>query len=57
MDIPSSTIELLNILKEHYPDKAVTDPKLVGTPEYWKHMGVVELIRDIEFYIHNRRNK
>jgi hypothetical protein len=55
MDVPSSTIELINLLKTQYPDKAEVDPSVVGTPEYWKSMGVVELLRDLEFYINQRR--
>lgn len=52
--VPSSTIELLNILKEKYPDKYVIEDEEVGTPSYWKKAGVVELLRELEYYITER---
>lgn len=55
MDVPSSTIDLLNVLKTRYPDVACTDPEEVGTPEYWKGMGVIELIRELTYYIEQRK--
>jgi hypothetical protein len=54
MDVPSSTIELLEVLKKRYPDVACTDIEKVGTPEYWKAMGVVDLIRELSYYIEQR---
>ena len=51
MRVPSSTIDLIKILKEKYPDVAVTEPEEVGTPLYWKKIGVIELLRELEFYI------
>lgn len=54
MDVPSSTIDLIKKLKEQYPDKAETDPTIVGTPDFWKQIGVVELLRELEYYIKER---
>jgi hypothetical protein len=54
MDVPSSTIELLEVLKNKYPDLACTDPDEVGTPAYWKAMGIVELVRELTYYIEQR---
>ena len=54
MDVPSSTIDLINLLKEKYPDELNTNPKIVGTPEYWKTVGVVQLLRELQFYIDSR---
>jgi len=54
MDVPNSTIELLNLLKNKYPDVAWTEVDKVGSPEYWKSMGVIELIRELTYYIEQR---
>lgn len=51
MDVPSSTIDLIKILKDKYPDVLEVDTEVVGTPEYWKKVGVVELLRDLEYFI------
>ena len=55
MNVPSSTIDLLTVLREKYPDVACTNPEEVGTPEYWKSMGVIELIRELTYYIEQRK--
>lgn len=49
MDYPSGTSELVVLLDTLYPDKIGTDPKIVGTPEYWKQVGVIELIQKIKY--------
>jgi hypothetical protein len=51
MKVPSSTIDLIKVLKEKYEDKLVVDAEVVGTPEYWKNAGVVELLRELTYYI------
>ena len=48
MKIPTYTVDLLTQLKKQYPDKLEEDPLLVGTPEYWQRVGIVELIRSLE---------
>lgn len=48
MTVPSTTLDFINQLKQTYPDKAETEPKDVGTPEYWMKMGVIDLIRKVE---------
>jgi hypothetical protein len=52
--IPASTEGLLEYLKEIYSDVMELDPTMVGTPEYWKKAGVIELIQKIEYYIENK---
>ncbi len=48
MNVPTYTVDLLTQLKKQYPDKLEEDPLLVGTPEYWQRVGIVELIRSLE---------
>ena len=48
MNVPSLTIDLIDQLKELYPDRLDTDPKNVGTPQYWMDAGIVDLIRRLE---------
>ena len=48
MKIPTYTADLIVMLKLQNPDKLEEDPLLVGTPEYWKRVGIVELIRSLE---------
>ena len=55
MDVPSSTIDLLTLLKTKYEDKAETDPDIVGTPQYWMKVGVIQLLRELDSYIENRK--
>lgn len=43
--LPSNTIDLIKYLEDLYPDIYELDPTLVGTPEYWKKAGVIELIQ------------
>jgi len=49
MKIPSTTIDLVRLLEELYPDVMELDPTIVGTPEYWKKVGIVELIQKIKY--------
>lgn len=51
MDVPINTLDLLTLLKTKYPDKAETDPEVVGTPEYWKKIGIIELLKELEYYV------
>lgn len=51
MDVPSNTIDLIRLLTSRYEDKAEVDPTIVGTPEYWKKIGVIELLRELTYYI------
>ena len=57
MDIPSSTIDFIRQLQLKYSDELMLDEKIVGTPEYWKKAGVVELLRELQYYIDNPRRK
>jgi len=43
--IPSTTLDLIRYLEELYPDTYNTNPTYVGTPEFWKEAGKIELIR------------
>ena len=43
--LPSNTIDLIKHLEEMYDDVFELDPTMVGTPEYWKKAGVIELIQ------------
>lgn len=48
--IPTTTVELLELLDKWYIDKLETNSEFVGTPEYWKKAGIIELkhrIREI----------
>ena len=54
MDVPSNTIEFLTVIKQQYEDKLEVDERVVGTPEYWKRVGVVELIRTVEAYVRRK---
>jgi hypothetical protein len=42
--IPTNTVDLIKWLEDMYPDVFDTDVFFVGTPEYWKKAGVIELI-------------
>lgn len=54
MKVPPYTVDLIVQLKEMYKDSYEIDPKIVGTPEYWMHAGVIDLIRKLETNItHN----
>lgn len=55
MIIPAKTVDLLKVLKEAYKDEMETDPKLVGTPDYFKKAGVIELIKTIEVSIEQQK--
>jgi len=48
MTVPSNTLDFLNELRSLYKDQAEVDPQYVGTPEYWKRMGVIELLRKVD---------
>ena len=48
MDTPHNTIDFITYLKSVYPDKVEEDPSKVGTPAYWKKVGIIELIRKVE---------
>lgn len=48
MNIPSSTIDFISMLEELYPDIMELDPTYVGTPDYWKKAGIIELIKKIK---------
>lgn len=56
-ELPSKTIDLLLLLKEEYEDFYETDEKKVGTPEYWKKAGVIEIIKRIENSIGHKIEK
>ena len=51
MDIPSNSPALINMLKEKYEDKLNVDVDEVGTPTYWKKAGVVELLRELDYFL------
>ncbi|MCI4436677.1 MAG: hypothetical protein JHC33_07720 [Ignisphaera sp.] len=53
MDIPGNSTALLSALEKIYPDTFETDPTMVGTPEYWKRAGVIELLKMIRWSIDN----
>lgn len=55
MTVPSSTIDLIKILKERYPDVLECNEETVGTPEYWKKVGIIELLRELEYRIREGR--
>lgn len=57
MNIPSNTYDLINILKTKYPNKIEIDEKIVGTPEYWKRVGIITLLEELEFYITQKGGK
>ena len=42
---PSNTVDLIKYLEDIYTDLFELDPAMVGTPEYWKKAGVIELIQ------------
>jgi len=48
MKVPSTTILLLTLLEDLYPDTMELDPTCVGTPDYWKKAGVIELIQKLK---------
>lgn len=48
MHVPSLTVDLIETLKELYPESYEIDPKIVGTPDYWMVAGVIDLIRKLE---------
>lgn len=48
MKVPSTTIDLVKMLDELYPDVMELDPAWVGTPEYWKKAGIIELIQKLK---------
>ena len=54
MDVPIATVDFINMLKIKYEDKAEVDPTVVGTPEYWKKIGVVELLREVSYFIESK---
>jgi len=54
MDVPSNTIDLIRILQKKYPDIAEEDEKIVGTPRYWKKIGVIELVRELMYSIERK---
>lgn len=43
--LSKEVIEFLQLLKDEIDDKFEIDDKKVGTPEYWKRAGIIELIR------------
>jgi len=45
---PVYTADLINILKDVYTDKFIINESEVGTPDYWKKAGIIELIRILE---------
>jgi len=53
MDITTYTVDMIRQLKKLYPDVLETDPEEVGTPNYWKKVGVVELVRTLEAVSNN----
>lgn len=48
MTVPSSTIDFIKELERLYPDTMELDPSYLGTPDYWKKAGIVELIQKIK---------
>ena len=46
--IPPLTLDFIKYLEAKYPDKFELSEKEVGTPEYWKKAGIIELIRDVK---------
>ena len=53
MEITTYTVDMIRQLKKLYPDVLETDPEEVGTPNYWKKVGVVELVRTLEAVSNN----
>jgi len=51
--VPSTTIDLIKWLEEIYPDVFETDASFVGTPEYWKKAGIIELIQKLKIKASN----
>lgn len=55
MDVPMYTIDLLKELERLYPDVMELDEDVVGTPQYWKEAGVIELLRMLKTEIENKQ--
>lgn len=51
--IPRETKDFINLLREEYKDEMELESEYVGTPEYWKKAGVIELIRKFDFLKEN----
>lgn len=43
--VPINSIDLIEVLEKEYKDVLDVDVLSVGTPDYWKKAGVVELLR------------
>jgi hypothetical protein len=56
MKIPEKTKDFIEELEKIYKDKYETDENIVGTPEYWKKAGVIELIRQVKFIMTKAKN-
>jgi hypothetical protein len=56
LKISMYTRDQVEELKKVYKDKLECDPKYVGTPDYWKQVGVVELIRLLDNELNTKFN-
>ncbi len=47
IQIPSITVEFLDLLDTWYENSFETNSSLVNTPEYWKKAGVIEMMNKV----------
>lgn len=50
-EIPLLTVDFVKLLELNYPNEYEFNADVVGTPEYWKKAGILELIGKLNFVI------